>query len=236
MTFIFPILWLDMRLLLITLMIFAQTSLGAARDTSDSENCGNKGLQTPADASALSGITAIANVAVVPEHETERFKTLVAIICMQINSVDEDHELGTTVGQRIESLLLNYNGITKETGNYKKKLGIFFNKNKNYFICPEITPHYKAQHIFKRVIDTNTSEKVLFNYLLHPDYADYNIDVNAIEIVNGERETVIDYIQKVKQTEIYKLGGGFKSRVNALERLLVRTYGALPASKISKDS
>lgn len=70
----------------------------------------------------------------------------------------------------------------------------FWQQFHQYFICT--TPHNgypTPQHILKRVVDMNDMTGFYFDYFLE----DKNINLNAIEWVEGEPETFLDYLDKI---------------------------------------
>lgn len=78
----------------------------------------------------------------------------------------------------------------------------FLNQNKQKLICPKATGKTDSRdlHIFKTAALEGTID--LYDEILLDD-EEYEIDLNAYEIVNGKKETIVDYLDKL-------LAGQFK--------------------------
>ena len=87
---------------------------------------------------------------------------------------------------------LEFKGSDKEFDTFFHN---FLNTYKNQIICPEYkvtTRVYPPQHLFKRILAVGmneTFEEYFFN--LKEDAIDYN----AYEIVNGKKETIMDWVE-----------------------------------------
>jgi hypothetical protein len=104
-------------------------------------------------------------------------------------------ETGKDIVKTMEDQLLGYMKITRDTPNYTDKIIEFWNANKNDFICKGKVDSAtrETEHLMKRAIALSLHNHVLYKFLLnHP-----NTDVNAIEYVDGEPETVVDYLNKI---------------------------------------
>lgn len=80
----------------------------------------------------------------------------------------------------------------KNKGKYVSK---FFNENNHLLICGDDTDFYgrENEHIFKRMLALSEHE-----FLVHAaNSEDYEIDWNFYEIVDGKKETMLDYIDKI---------------------------------------
>jgi hypothetical protein len=88
---------------------------------------------------------------------------------------------------------LGFKGNDKE---FKTFFHDFLNTYKNKIICPkfQVTSRiYPAQHLFKRILAVGmneTYEEYFFNL------EEGEIDFNAYEIVDGKKETVLDWVEK----------------------------------------
>jgi hypothetical protein len=88
---------------------------------------------------------------------------------------------------------LGFKGNNKE---FRVFFHTFLNTYKNKIICPQFKVSsriYPSQHLFKRILAVGmneTYEEYFFNL------EEGAIDFNAYEMVNGKKETVLDWIEK----------------------------------------
>jgi hypothetical protein len=68
----------------------------------------------------------------------------------------------------------------------------FLNDNKQKLICPN-SGGIKAKHFYKRMFQLSLDE-FFIDYIIDPEMKD--LDLNAYEIVDGKKETLLDYIGK----------------------------------------
>ena len=93
-------------------------------------------------------------------------------------------------------------GKNEDDHNINIYVSNFLNKYKNQLICPkdEYLQDNRTKHLYKSAILKGIS--ALFDeILLNED--EYEIDFNAYEIVNGKKETILDYLDKLILTENY---------------------------------
>lgn len=134
-------------------------------------------------------------------------------------------------GDNLERQILHYLSITKETPNYKEIIAKFWNEHSDKFICLYTSMHTPntPQHLAKRALDLGIHNYYFNRYLFR--FKNPKIDFNEIEIVNGEEETIIDYIDKIlareKDNTNYELDS-----VKNLRNVLVRKFGAKKASEL----
>ena len=81
-------------------------------------------------------------------------------------------------------------------------LSIFLNQNKQKLVCPKNRDkaNDRDRHVYKTAILSGVFD--LFDEILLDDDL-YDIDFNAFEIVDGKKETVVDYINKLIETGQY---------------------------------
>lgn len=113
------------------------------------------------------------------------------------------------------------NGISND-------VSAFWQQFHQYFICT--TPHHgypTPQHLLKRVVDMNTTASFYFEYLLH----DEAINLNAIEWVDGEPKTLVDYLDEIladqKNNQLYDL-----ETVRRLRDFAIYTYDGKRACEL----
>ncbi|WP_289046731.1 hypothetical protein [uncultured Olleya sp.] len=97
----------------------------------------------------------------------------------------------------------------------------FLNTYKNQITCPPFnvgTTGYPQQHLFKRIIAVGMDE-TFEEYFF--DFDEGDIDFNAYDIVNGEKETVLDWIEKWLKT-----GRGNNEMITEIATVLKEDYGA----------
>jgi hypothetical protein len=125
------------------------------------------------------------------------------------NSSDENLELalrvcgasylawnGSTPVRTFERVILNEIGTTFDDPERFKKISDFINNNNKFLICVnETVPnHRKREHVLKRAIAFQN-----YSYLNHlAENEDlYSIDLNFYEIVDGKKETLLDYVNMI---------------------------------------
>jgi hypothetical protein len=138
-------------------------------------------------------------------------------------------------GYGVEGLILNFLGTSKEDPNHKEIFTKFWNENSYRFICHEegTTKFTRTpQHFMKRVVDLGMHKSILYDFLLS-DEDDYPIDVNTIEIYNGNEETLLDYIDNLLKNNDVESKYNVKE-VKLLRLTIIEDYNAKKASEIKK--
>ena len=100
-----------------------------------------------------------------------------------------------------ENAILKRLKVKPTSDNERKQIiSDFFNKNADILICGEDDNQSntrKSQHLFKRSIAIKA-----YHFLYYLTETDgYTIDFNFFEIVDGEKETLLDYIDKIIANE-----------------------------------
>ncbi|GFD96908.1 hypothetical protein KUL156_48160 [Alteromonas sp. KUL156] len=115
-----------------------------------------------------------------------------------------------------------------------KSLGIsnevaaFWQQYHPYFICTSAHNGYTTpQHVLKRVVDMNVTASFYFEYFLH----DKSVNLNAVEWVEGEPETLLDYLDKIladpQSKGLYDL-----ETVRQLRGFVIKTYNGKRACEL----
>jgi len=95
-----------------------------------------------------------------------------------------------------KSSMEKYLGFKGNDEEFKVFFHKFLNTYKNQIICPQykVTSRiYPPHHLFKRILAVGMNE-TYEEYFFNLENGD--IDYNAYEIVNGEKETVLDWVEK----------------------------------------
>ena len=140
-------------------------------------------------------------------------------------------------GEKIEDIFLAHLKIDRNTPNYKQQILDLWNTYSNCFVCkspstlkPEL-PY--PTHFLKRVVDFDMQGEIFDEFLLN-DSEEFPIDVNAIELVDGKGETLIDYLDKIiadpSKHKDYKL-----TVMKELRDYLIEDYGAKTAAELDEE-
>jgi hypothetical protein len=144
---------------------------------------------------------------------------------------------------KINALILDYLKIKPseyvtqdEINNYSNEIIAFWNNYSDKLVCSiEENDCYcvirNPQSVLKRAISLNLYYEIYFGYLMK--FGPGKIDFNTIEIVNGERETILDYINTIisheKFDEFYE-----QKNVLRLREGLIHHFHAIKAIDIPK--
>ena len=91
--------------------------------------------------------------------------------------------------------MAGYSGSSKDFPKYFNK---FLNDNNQNLICPAFkagVESYPKQHFYKMLLASGF-EEVFDEYFF--DFDDGDINYNAFEIVDGKKETIVDWAEKWK--------------------------------------
>ncbi len=140
-------------------------------------------------------------------------------------------------GEKIEDIFLYHLGITRDTPNYKQQVLELWNMYANCFVCELESfkkPHLRyPTHFLKRVVDFGMMTEIFDEFLLE-DSEEFPIDVNAVELVDGKGETLLDYLNKI----IADPSKHIDYRLNVIKELreyLIEDYGAKTAAELDKE-
>ncbi|WP_298553622.1 hypothetical protein [uncultured Algibacter sp.] len=131
---------------------------------------------------------------------------------------------------KIDDIVISYLGLDKSKKN-KKEIINFWNSKSEYLICDEgKRKDRNTEHVLKRAIYLEYYPELFFSYLMR--FKEPQIDFNAIEKINGENETILDYLDKLISTErvedLYDI-----ENVKKLRRILASPrFGAKTAEQL----
>ena len=140
------------------------------------------------------------------------------------------HRARNMSGEDIPTLIKNefakHLGINVTDADYQTKVTQFWNANQNDFICSgKINTQYReSEHLLKRMINLNEDSNFFYRFLLK----DKQVDVNAVEYVDGEPETIIDFIDKILLTPEMQRYYSVKE-LQKLRKNLIKHFGAKKA-------
>ena len=102
---------------------------------------------------------------------------------------------GATPVASFERTILNKINVSYNDPLRAKKISDFINNNHDKLICSDdsLQKHRKREHIFKRAIALQSY--FYFHHLAKSD--DYSINMNFYEIVDGKKETLLDYVDMI---------------------------------------
>ncbi|SDS11446.1 hypothetical protein SAMN05216503_2019 [Polaribacter sp. KT25b] len=116
---------------------------------------------------------------------------------------------GANPVKALEMTIINEIGVEADDPLRSQKISDFFNKNHDRLICGDDTRQKfrKREHFFKRAIAFHAY--VYFDHLAESD--DYSINMNTYEIIDGKKETLIDYVDKIlndpEKRKLYNVDG-----------------------------
>jgi hypothetical protein len=134
-------------------------------------------------------------------------------------------------GKAVESIFLKHLELTRDSRKYEQKIAQFWDKHHNSFVCPENT-HYGRKHILKVVLDMQMYEPVLFDFFLKEDQK-YKLNMNAYEMVNNNPETVLDYLDDIKNGKNLSFNYNIPE-INELIEILEDEYKALRGKDLKR--
>lgn len=201
--------------ILITVLV---SSISFARNNSACEgaSCATKSLTNTN--SGLSNILKIGSAI-----SDEKIKVVMKRLC---GDIIRANSVGKSVPdwQKTMSEELGYSGTKDEFTNY---FNSFLNTYKNKVKCPQFnlaTRIIPSQHLFKRLLalDLNEAyEEYFFNL------EDGDVDFNAYDIVDGKKETVLDWVDSwIKQ------GLGDEDELYDIATSLEEEFGAKRGSQL----
>lgn len=202
------------NLIVILSLIVASINNSYSQETKEKEDCNcnlkkvvNQYLEnnsTSKDSTEIStdGLEAITKMGKAVSEDKpvskEKVQWIVDRFCAEINAT----AFRGFSPERFRNVIFEGLKIHKDASNKKKVVENFLNNYKNDLICDkdetEGTPRKK--HFFKHALRLGVFE--MFNeFLLNDDV--YTLDFDAYEMVDGKKETVLDYIDKLMASEKY---------------------------------
>jgi len=121
--------------------------------------------------------------------------------------------------KRINRIIAEGIDIDTNDPNINSFVSVFLNKYKNKLICPKDkrSSLSREKHLFKEAIFRGKID--LFDEILFDD-ENYTIDFNAYEIVDGKKETVLDYIDFIIQS-----GRGDPDDLDSIKDVIILEFG-----------
>ena len=132
-----------------------------------------------------------------------------------------------------EKMVLKYLKMETKQG-AEKTVGIsnevaaFWQQYHPYFTCTTAHNGYTTpQHVLKRLVDMNDITGFYFDYFLQ----DESINLNAVEWVKGEPETLLDYLDKIL-ADPHSKGLYDLETVKQLRGFVIKTYNGKRACEL----
>ncbi|EAW31788.1 hypothetical protein GP2143_05040 [marine gamma proteobacterium HTCC2143] len=166
-------------------VIISFNAVARLTDTTQSVTCP---LKTVAESNV--GLSSIIKVA--SEVSDEQVKKVAAALCSNLNWAKTRGKDMPPWKETMEKHL-GFKGNEKA---FKTFFHDFLNTHKNKILCPQYkitTLFYPPQHLFKRILAVGmneTYEEYFFNL------EEGEVDFNAYEMVDGKKETVLDWVEK----------------------------------------
>ena len=161
------------------------------------ENCDCELTETVKTYLSINSYTATnkVNIKDLTEQEVLRIRNL---LCMNLISA-------TSFGFKpleFKKVILDGLGINENSENVNQVVSNFLNKYKQELVCPKDQSRKNSRdlHIYKTAILGGVID-LYDEILLNTD--EYDIDFNAYEIVDGKKETVLDYTDKLILTGVH---------------------------------
>ena len=128
----------------------------------------------------------------------DEIKDIRNYLCMNILTA-------STIGfkpKEFKKVILEGLGKDEDISNKNEIISNFLNQNKQNLVCPKDKKRKGSRdlHVYKSAVLTGVLE--LYDEILLDD-DEYDIDLNAFEIVDGKKETVVDYIEKLMATGVH---------------------------------
>lgn len=126
--------------------------------------------------------------------------------------------LGKKPLEEIKKFILQFRGLPDDYENWEKVVIEFLNEYGEDLICPkgDSTALYDNEHFYKRAVSSYRFE--IFYDLLTDD--EYPVELNMIQMRNGEPETLLDFIKKrIKKGVSDELKGELNILISDLREL-----------------
>jgi hypothetical protein len=152
-------------------------------------------------------------------------------LCTYLVLLDGD----SNAGEKIKKYFYDFLEISDESSeNQKAIFKTFWNKHNDKLICK--TKVYQArviEHFTKRAIELKLGYELFGGFLLR-DHQNMKINVNAVEIYDGKKETVLDFIENILNDPkgISTYGSGGLAKLKRIKRILVARFEAKRADEL----
>ena len=156
------------------------------------------------------------------KNSDEQLEQTICVVCSDVN-------YAKIKGQDMppwKHTMEKYLGFQGNDREFRAFFNNFLNTYKNQIICPRYKVSsrvYPPQHLFKRILAVGMNE-TFEEYFF--DLEDGDIDYNAYEIVNGKKETILDWVENW-----IALGRGDAEELRDVAYSLKDEFGA----KLGKD-
>lgn len=125
------------------------------------------------------------------KNSDEKIEATICAVCSNVNWAKLEGQDMPPWKQTMETLM-GFKGNNEE---FRAFFNSFLNTYKNQIICPRFKVSsrvYPPQHLFKRILAVGMNE-TFEEYFF--DLEEGDIDYNAYEIVNGKKETILDWVE-----------------------------------------
>lgn len=211
------ILFMKTSIVLMTILIsLSLHSFARTTNVTESATCSSKSLTT-----TNSGLT---NILKVGETMTdEKIHQVASKLCDDIAyALAQGKEVPDWKGTMVKEL--GFKGTNQSFSSYFNN---FISTHKQKMICPEFNvgnTKYPKQHFYKRIFALDL-EEVFDEYFF--DFDEGEVDFNAYEIVDGKKETVLDWIDKMVAQNKYNV-----SAMKDIGEILADEYGAVKGAQL----
>lgn len=173
-----------MKIILIA-VIFSFSNILYARTTSETHaSCKASDLSNTNE-----GLSAILTIG-----ETMSEKEIIIQACRSYSAASIK---GKDPLEELTKFVLKQEGLPEDTDNWEPVVIGFLNKYGEKLICPksDSTSLYDNEHFYKRAVSQINFE--IFYDLLTDD--EYPVELNMVQIRNGKKETLLDFIETRKK-------------------------------------
>lgn len=166
----------------------------------------------------------------ISESEIENLHNLANKICLTFTVVSIDNS--NNLKERVNNLILDYLSLDKREDN-TKAVTQFWNEKSECLICNTKTAQGRnPEHVLKRAVSLLFHREIFFHYLF--SFKDPKIDFNAIEIVDGQEETLLDYIDNIIASDDFEMNFN-TAEVIKLRKILAVKYDAKTAQELREQ-
>lgn len=210
------------KLILITLLTFSFDTFAAGDGC---RHCAIRhGLPVNSELDLFASISAKAE-AVLKKTNEAKLKKFIKKLCRVFNGASKT---GTNPKLQVQNHIMTFLNEPTNSSKKEKLAQVFFNRYNNYLYC-ENTFHYAStkrpkQHLFKLFVDYREDQDFFYEWFAVRGNSD-RPNMNAVQEVNGKKETLLDYIDYLIETNNKDLN---PKELKKLRRRLKR-YGARKA-------
>lgn len=132
----------------------------------------------------------------------------------------------------LQSVFINRFKLSKDSKNLNKQIAYYYNLYADRLNCT-ISPHERSrnpENFLKRAVSLGKYETILYDFLLS-DPEKIQINVNSVEVINGKKETLLDYLNTILATPA-KRSQYVASDLEDLRSWIIDEYGAKTAEEL----